>query len=224
MTQSENGAISNEDQFRDELMQSVPYLRAFARVLCGHADQANELSQEAVSEAWDRRASFAPGTNLKASLFKLLRNNYYARRGLEWNGATQAGDSDGQMGDEELPNAVELKELAHALGTLSDEQREALILVGASGFAYKEAASICDCAVGTIKSRVARARNALYQVLNELNEAGDGEQRVEDGDGAEVNGDGAHASPEQDIVPAAQMNNAVIYARRLMRASRRIIH
>jgi RNA polymerase sigma-70 factor, ECF subfamily len=221
MTQSET--ISNEEQFRDELMQSVPYLRAFARVLCGRDDQANELSQEAVSEAWDRRASFAPGTNLKAWLFKLLRNNYYARRGLEWNGSSDAG-SNADMNDEELPHAVELKELAHALGTLSDEQREALILVGASGFAYKEAASICDCAVGTIKSRVARARNALYQVLSELNEAGDGEQRLDDGDGADSNGDGVQASPEQDIVPAAQMNNAVLYARRLMGASRRIIH
>jgi RNA polymerase sigma-70 factor, ECF subfamily len=222
MTQSET--ISNEEQFRDELMQSVPYLRAFARVLCGRDDQANELSQEAVSEAWDRRASFAPGTNLKAWLFKLLRNNYYARRGLEWNGSSDGAGSDTDMNNEELPNAVELKELAHALGTLSDEQREALILVGASGFAYKEAASICDCAVGTIKSRVARARNALYQVLNELNEAGDGEQRMDDGDGADINGDGVQASPEQDIVPAAQMNNAVLYARRLMGASRRIIH
>jgi RNA polymerase sigma-70 factor (ECF subfamily) len=223
MTQPENGAISNEEQFRDELMQSVPYLRAFARVLCGRADQANELAQEAVTEAWERRTSLAPGSNLKAWLFKLLRNNYYARRGLEWNGSTQA-NGDGQTGDEELPNAVELKELAHALGTLSDEQREALILVGASGFAYKEAASICDCAVGTIKSRVARARNALYQVLHELNDVGESEPRVEDGDSVEANGESAQASPERNIVPAAQINNAVIYARRLMGASRRILH
>jgi len=230
MTQSENGAISNEEQFRDELMQSVPYLRAFARVLCGRADQANQLAQEAVTEAWERRASFASGTNLKAWLFKLLRNNYYARRGLEWSASQQDGGSDLQMNDEELPNAVELKELAHALGTLSDEQREALILVGASGFAYKEAASICDCAVGTIKSRVARARNALYQVLNELNEIGDGEQRLsdgeqrlEDGDGAEQPGDGTQSAAEQDM-PSAQISNAVLYARRLMGASRRILH
>lgn len=221
MTQSENGAIENEEQFRDELMQSVPYLRAFARVLCGRDDQANQLAQDAVSEAWERRASLT-GTNLKASLFKLLRNNYYARRGLEWNGA-QDGEANSQTEHEELPNAVELKELAHALGTLSDEQREALILVGASGFAYKEAASICDCAVGTIKSRVARARNALYQVLNELNEA-DGEQRVEESDGAEAPADGMQqASAEQDIVPAVQASNAMLYARRLMGASRRIL-
>lgn len=224
MTQSENGAITNEEQFRDELMQSVPYLRAFARVLCGRDDQANQLAQEAVTEAWDRRGSLAPGSNLKAQLFKLLRNNYYARRGLEWNGS-QNGEGEGQIDFEELPNAVELKELAHALGTLSDEQREALILVGASGFAYKEAASICDCAVGTIKSRVARARNALYQVLNELNEAGEGEQRIEDGEGAEAPSDGAQqASSEQDISSAVQANNAMLYARRLMGASRRNMH
>jgi RNA polymerase sigma-70 factor, ECF subfamily len=223
MTQSENGAISNEEQFRDELMQSVPYLRAFARVLCGRADQANELSQEAVSQAWERRGTYAPGTSQKAWLFKILRDNYYARRGMEWSASGANGD--GHLADdEELPNAVELKELAHALGTLSDEQREALILVGASGFAYKEAASICDCAVGTIKSRVARARNALYQVLNELNEPADGEQRLDDGDGADAVSEAGSATGEHDnIVPAAQ-SNAALYARRLMGASRRILH
>jgi RNA polymerase sigma-70 factor (ECF subfamily) len=222
MTQSENGAISTEEQFRNELMQSVPYLRAFARVLCGRADQANHLSQEAVSQAWERRGSFAPGTSLKAWLFKILRDNYYARRGTDWQ-ASAAGDGDGHLADdEELPNAVELKELAHALGTLSDEQREALILVGASGFAYKEAASICDCAVGTIKSRVARARNALYQVLNELNEPGDGEQHIDEGDSADAT-EGQGTQPEHNYVSAAQ-SNAAMYARRLMGASRRILH
>jgi hypothetical protein len=96
-------------------------------------------------------------------------------------------------------------------------------LVGASGFAYKEAASICDCAVGTIKSRVARARNALYQVLNEMNEpAADGEQHIDDGDGAEAH-DGQGPSAEQNYVSAAQ-SNAALYARRLMGASRRILH
>ena len=222
MTQFVDGAISSEEQFRDELMQSVPFLRAFARVLCGRTDQANDLSQEAVGEAWDRRASFVPGANLRAWLFKILRNNYYARRGLEWNGSTPNHEFDGQIGgDDELPNAVELKELAHALGALSDEQREALILVGASGFAYKEAASICDCAVGTIKSRVARARNALHQALNEGNGAGDGERIADEGDSADTD---QGMAPEQDIVPAAQMNNAALYARRLMGASRRILH
>ena len=221
MTHSETGAMSNEEQFRDELMQNVPYLRAFARVLCGRDDQAGDLAQEAVSEGWDRRASFSAGTSLKAWLFKLLRNNYYARRGLEWNGSVKKQDGSTMIDNEELPNEVELKELAHALGTLSDEQREALILVGASGFAYKEAASICDCAVGTIKSRVARARNALFQVMNELNEGGDADQRIEDADGADATPDAAQAS-DQDM-PPAQISNAVVYARRLMGASRRML-
>jgi RNA polymerase sigma-70 factor (ECF subfamily) len=223
MTQFEDVAISNEEQFRDELTRSVPFLRAFARVLCGRADQANDLSQEAVSEAWDRRTSFAHGGNLKAWLFKILRNNYYARRGLERNSSTPNYEFSGQIGDEVLPNAVELKELAHALGTLSDEQREALILVGASGFAYKEAASICDCAVGTIKSRVARARNALHQALNEVNGTGDVEHATNGGDGRDSGTDHG-ALADQDIVPTAQMNNAMLYARRLMGASRRILH
>jgi len=215
MTQSEGNGISNEAQFRVELMQAVPFLRAFARVLCGQVEQGNELSQEAVSEAWERRATFAPGSNLKAWLFKILRNNYYARRGREWNGVTLSHEFEPPQGDDgDQPTAVELKELARALGALSDEQREALILVGASGFAYKEAAAICDCAVGTIKSRVARARNALYQVLNET---GERDQTVDDGDLA-----GGSLAPDAAFVPAAEMNKAVLYARRLMGASRRI--
>ena len=219
---TQDGAFPNEGQFRDELMRSVPFLRAFARVLCGRVDQANDLSQEAVSEAWEQRVSLAPGANLKAWLFKILRNNYYARRGLEWNGGSSNLEHDDDLGDDALlPNGVELQELAHALAMLSDEQREALILVGASGFAYKEAASICDCAVGTIKSRVARARNALYAALNEPGEANGADQMAEDGDGADTT---IGASPDQDIVHAAQLNSASLYARRLMGASRRILH
>ena len=223
MIQSEDVANSNGEQFREELTRSVPFLRAFARVLCGRADQANELSQEAVSEAWERRASFGPGANLKAWLFKILRNNYYARRGLEWSGSSTTGnDAGGQaFADDEMPNAVELKELASALGALSDEQREALILVGASGFAYKEAASICDCAVGTIKSRVARARSALYEALNEANGAGEIELPADD-DNADADG---HLPGAEPVVPAAaQLSNAAVYARRLMGASRRMLH
>ncbi|MBI1213657.1 MAG: RNA polymerase subunit sigma-70 [Alphaproteobacteria bacterium] len=222
MTQSDMNTISNEEQFRSELTQNVPYLRAFARVLCGRDDQANDLAQEAVGEAWDRRASFGTGIGLRAGLFKILRDNYYARRGLEWSASARKNDGGALIENEQLPDEVELKELAHALGTLSDEQREALILVGASGFAYKEAAAICDCAVGTIKSRVARARNALYQVIQELNEAGDAEQRIEDGN--EVRFDGERLSAEHDSMPPAQISAGALYARRLMGASRRLLH
>ena len=222
MTQSEDGVFPNEEQFRGELIQSAPFLRAFARVLCGRVDQANDLSQEAIGEAWERRASLAPGANLKAGLFKILRNNYYARRGIEWSGSRSNFERDNDLGgDASLPNGVELQELAQALAMLSDEQREALILVGASGFAYKEAASICDCAVGTIKSRVARARSALHAALNEPNDGNGADQIAEDGDLAETN---VGVSSDQDIAHAAQLNSASLYARRLMGASRRILH
>lgn len=219
MTQSETRTLSDENHFKDELMHNVPELRAFARLLCGRDDQALELAREAVGQAWDQRAALDAGPNLKTQLHKLLRGNYYARRGSEWNGATGTSDHDNFISVEDLPNDPDFGELSSALSALSDEQREALILVAVSGFAYKDAASICDCAVGTIKSRVARARIVLYQMLGDLN-GSEIRDDAENGSASEVHG---MQTPDSGL-PPAQVSNAALGARRLMGASRRLMH
>jgi RNA polymerase sigma-70 factor (ECF subfamily) len=153
--------------FKIELVALTPFLRAFSRSLCGHADEADDLAQETLARAWQARGSFAPGTNLKAWLFTILRNQFYSGRRRAWRqvawdqGAAELIPS---TGDQEA--ASHLSDLARAMRQISPEQREALILVGAGGFAYADAASICGCAVGTVKSRVARARATLLALLD----------------------------------------------------------
>lgn len=156
------------DTFKSELLELVPYLRAFARSLCGRHEGADDLAQEALVKAWQSRDSFLPGTNLKAWLFTILRNQFYSERRRAWRqvpwDAENAEALPGTSGDQAW--AAELSDIARALQALPAEQREALILVGAGGFAYEEAARISNCAVGTVKSRVARARRALIAILD----------------------------------------------------------
>lgn len=168
------GRSDVQDDFKSELLALIPFLRAFARSLCGNPDTADDLAQEALVKAWQSRDSFVTGTNLKAWLFTILRNQFYSDRRRSWRQAPWDQES-----AERIPGATEdqnwsadLSDTVRALRCLSDEQREALILVGAGGFSYEEAASICHCAVGTVKSRVARARRALINIL-------DGTQKME---------------------------------------------
>lgn len=154
--------------FKSELLALVPFLRAFARALSGRHEGADDLAQEALVKAWQSRASFAPGTNLKAWLFTILRNQFYSNGRRAWRQTPWDAEA-----AEQIPGngsgqawAAELSDLARALKALPIEQREALILVGAGGFAYEEAAQISHCAVGTVKSRVARARKALLAILD----------------------------------------------------------
>lgn len=149
--------------FKTDLIELVPALRAFARSLSGRPDLADDLTQETLLRAWGNRDSFTPGTNLKAWLFTILRNAFYTSLRKK---AREVEDPD-DINARNLAVAASqeedlgLKDLQKALKRLPDEQREAIILVGASGCSYEEAASICGCAVGTIKSRVSRARRAL---------------------------------------------------------------
>lgn len=153
--------------FRDELVALIPQLRAFARTLCGEAAAADDLAQDAMLKAWDARNSFELGTNMKAWTFMILRNQFYSERRRSW----RQSQLDQEVAERTLvavddPEApVALDELRQGLAMLPAEQREALILVGAGGFAYEEAAAICECAVGTVKSRVSRARKALQDIL-----------------------------------------------------------
>jgi RNA polymerase sigma-70 factor (ECF subfamily) len=145
----------------------IPHLRAFARTLCGDPTSADDLAQDAILKAWDARQSFEMGTNMKAWTFMILRNQFYSEKRRSWR-QTQLDPEAAErtliaVDDPEAPLALD--ELRQGLAMLPPEQREALILVGAGGFAYEEAAAICDCAVGTVKSRVSRARRALQAIL-----------------------------------------------------------
>lgn len=156
------------DTFRADLLALIPFLRAFARSLCGNAESADDLAQEALVKAWQSRDSFVPGTNLKAWLFTILRNQFYSDRRRAWRQAPWDQDAAERIpgGSQDQNWSADLSDTARALRTLTDEQREALILVGAGGFSYEDAAEICNCAVGTVKSRVARARKALIAILD----------------------------------------------------------
>jgi RNA polymerase sigma-70 factor (ECF subfamily) len=153
---------------KDAVLAAVPSLRAFAISLCGNVDRADDLVQETLLRALANIDSFQPGTNMSAWLFTILRNLFrseYRKRRRE------VEDSDGSYAESlksqpEQNSRVEFEEFRTALAKLPSDQREALILVGASGFSYEEAAEICGCAVGTIKSRVNRARNRLSELLS----------------------------------------------------------
>jgi RNA polymerase sigma-70 factor, ECF subfamily len=153
--------------FKTDLLELVPFLRAFARSLCGNRDMADDLAQETLVKAWQSRHMFAQGTNLKAWLFTILRNQFYSDRRRAWRQAPWDEEAAERIpgSTAEQTWAAELSDTARALSRLSDEQREALILVGAGGFSYETAAAICNCAVGTVKSRVARARKSLLSIL-----------------------------------------------------------
>jgi RNA polymerase sigma-70 factor (ECF subfamily) len=156
-----------EQAFKRELVALIPHLRAFARTLAGDPASADDLAQDAMIKAWDARASYQMGTNMKAWTFMILRNQFYSEKRRSWR-QTQLDQEAAErtlvaIDNPEAP--VALDELRLGLAMLPAEQREALILVGAGGFAYEEAADICGCAVGTVKSRVSRARRSLQAIL-----------------------------------------------------------
>ncbi|MEO5587561.1 MAG: sigma-70 family RNA polymerase sigma factor [Novosphingobium sp.] len=158
---------SDRSQFKREMLNVVPHLRAFARGLCGRADFADDLVQETLLKAWAAQARFEPGTSMRAWTFVILRNVYLSElRRNRFRGEydeTQAERILVAPAGQEGP--LHLGDLHRALLTLPPERREALLLVGAGGFSYEEAADICGCAVGTIKSRVGRARAALAAMI-----------------------------------------------------------
>jgi RNA polymerase sigma-70 factor (ECF subfamily) len=160
--------IQRDKAFKSELVGLIPHLRAFARTLCGDPTAADDLAQDAMLKAWDARKSYEMGTNMKAWTFMILRNQFYSEKRRSWRQSQLDQEAAERtlvaVDDPEAP--VALDELRLGLGMLPPEQREALILVGAGGFAYEEAAEICGCAVGTVKSRVSRARRALQGILD----------------------------------------------------------
>jgi RNA polymerase sigma-70 factor (ECF subfamily) len=152
---------------KPEIIAHIPRLRAFAISFCGSIDQADDLVQETLTRAWSHRASFIEGTNMIAWLCTILRNLYFSQYrkrkrevpdidGVYANNVAVAGGQTSHM---------EMLDFRAALARLPDNQREALLLVGAAGHSYAETAEICGCAIGTIKSRVNRARKGLAQML-----------------------------------------------------------
>ncbi|GHA44123.1 RNA polymerase sigma factor [Amylibacter ulvae] len=152
---------------RDQLVEHLPALRGFAMSLTRNSSAADDLVQDTIVKAWTKIDTFEVGTNLRAWLFTILRNTFYSDRrkakhevadidGIHTSKLAQKPDHDGRLA---------LKDFWVAFKQLKDEQREALILVGASGFSYAEAAQTCGCAVGTIKSRVNRGREHLAELM-----------------------------------------------------------
>jgi RNA polymerase sigma-70 factor (ECF subfamily) len=164
-----SGKSGTDEAFKRELVGLIPHLRAFARTLAGDPASADDLAQDAMMKAWDARASFQMGTNMKAWTFMILRNQFYSEKRRSWRQSQLDQEAAERtlvaVDDPEAP--VALDELRLSLAALPAEQREALILVGAGGFAYEEAAEICGCAIGTVKSRVSRARKALHAILED---------------------------------------------------------
>ena len=159
----------SDPEFKKQLAQVIPHLRAFGRSLSGSRDLADDLVQETLLKAWAARKRFQAGTNMRAWTFIILRNLFLsqmrrARFKGEWDEITASKMLAAPASQD---RHVELTDMQRALLHLPQPQREALILVGAGGFAYEEAAEICGCAVGTIKSRVARGRVALEHLLAE---------------------------------------------------------
>jgi RNA polymerase sigma-70 factor, ECF subfamily len=152
---------------RDSLVAEMSSLRAFGVSLCGDKERADDLVQETLFKAWNHLDSFHEGTNLKAWLFTILRNTYFSERRKR---RREVEDTDGSYAAQlatppEQPGHMDMQDFRAVLARLPDDQREALILVGAAGFSYEEAAQISGCPVGTIKSRVNRARVRLAEML-----------------------------------------------------------
>jgi len=163
----ETSTGERQADFRADLLSVTPNLRAFALSLVGDPDRADDLVQDTILRALQKQDRFEPGTKLQAWLFTILRNLFYSAYRKR---KREVEDGDGLFTATltalpEQPGRVEFAELRSALMRLSDEQREAVLLIGAKGMSYEEVAAICGVAVGTIKSRVNRARRRLAELL-----------------------------------------------------------
>jgi RNA polymerase sigma-70 factor, ECF subfamily len=165
------GALTDE-AFKNQISAVIPQLRAFGRSLSGSSDRADDLVQEAVLRAWAARERFQEGTSFKAWTFTILRNLFLSqmrrtRFTAEWDDLAAervlAAPAD-------QDRHIHVADVQRALDKLPEAQREALVLVGAGGVTYEEAAEICDCPIGTIKSRVARGRTALIAMIEGVDE------------------------------------------------------
>jgi RNA polymerase sigma-70 factor, ECF subfamily len=154
--------------FMAALMKSVPHLRAMAMSRTRNVDQAEDLVQETILRAWDKKSNFEPGTNLGAWLFTILRNQFFSDH-RKYKSEVEDGDGSHAAGQIALPDQfdrLEVQDMSAALAKLPRDQCEAILLVVVDGMSYEEAAKVVGVAVGTVKSRVNRARNRLAELLS----------------------------------------------------------
>jgi len=159
--------MTTDLDWRDSVVGMIPALRAFAWSLSHNGSDADDLVQETLIKAWSHRDRYQPGSNLRAWMFTILRNTYYTqltRRRREVRDETGAYAST-LRSPATQDWTVTVRSLQLALAQLPPEHREALVLVGAAGLSYEEAAEICGCALGTLKSRVNRARARLLKIM-----------------------------------------------------------
>lgn len=157
-----------KDPFQDQIIALIPRLRAYAMSLSGSSAEADDIVQDALMRAWRFRDGYQMGTNLRAWLYRIVRNAFYTQAAKRRD---TVEDVDGRWAATlscrpEQEWRVQYGELLRAMGQLSPDARDALLLVVSSGLSYQEAAEICGCAVGTMKSRVNRARGRLAQLVD----------------------------------------------------------
>lgn len=161
------GAPLSDSEFHHELTTSIPHLRAFARTLCGCRDRADDLAQETLMKAWAARDRYVAGTSFRAWTFTILRNLYFGQIRRE----RFVGEYDEAVAERvlycpgEQESTLEAIDVLRALTTLPAAQREVLVLVSIGNISYEEIAEICGVAMGTVKSRIARARAALSAAM-----------------------------------------------------------
>jgi len=160
---------TNGEAFRRDLTDLIPRMRAFGRTMTGDMTAGEDLAQESLAKAWASRHTYRPGTNLKAWVYMIMRNQFFSEKRRSW----RIVPLDPETVERTVPAisdptaTIALDELRRAMLMLPEEQREALILIGAGGCSYEEVAAMCGCAVGTIKSRVSRARDRLALIFAE---------------------------------------------------------
>jgi len=191
--------VAYDDEFKNELVENLPHLRAFAHLIARNHALAEDLVQDTIVRALANRHQFKPGTNLKGWLIIILRNRFFneMRRSSRKSevGMEHQGDLAAVSGGQEI--GVEIRDFNRAFRKLPPTQREALVLVGASGFSYEEAAEITGCPVGTMKSRVSRARAELEASLHgaEMPEKWAGLSQLGDEERPRTTAAGAVATP-----------------------------
>jgi RNA polymerase sigma-70 factor, ECF subfamily len=165
-----NGALAVDDgAFKAGLVALIPHLRAFAISLAGRA-AGEDLAQDAMLRAWTARAGFQPGTNMKAWAFTILRNQFISGKRRDWRSQPleQGVAENTLVANDDPSSSEELLDVRNAMQLLPIDQREVLILAGPAGMSYEETARICGCAIGTVKSRVSRARASLAAILEAI--------------------------------------------------------
>ena len=164
----EADSLAADKVFRDQMVALIPSLRSFARGLCGSREMADDMAQEAMLRGWAARANYTQGTNFRAWMFTILRNQFYTTIRKE----KRTTSLDPEVAERTLiaapaqQHVIHLADVAKALQQLPPAQREVLLLIGANGLSYGEAAEVIGCAIGTIKSRLARGRQALNEIID----------------------------------------------------------